>query len=79
MRRRLQTKEGKARYRLRKHTVEPVFGIIKEAIGFRQFHLRGHPNAETEWALVTLAYNFKRLYNMATAVPVEGQILALKG
>lgn len=79
MRQRLQTKEGKARYRLRKQTVEPVLGTIKETLGFRQFHLRGHPNVETEWALVTLAYNFKRLYNMAAAVSVDGQILTLNG
>ncbi len=62
---RLQTENGRKVYALRKHTEEPVFGIIKEAIGFRQFHLRGHPKVETEWTLVTLAYNMKRLFNMA--------------
>lgn len=64
MRHRLQTREGKAVYRLRKQTVEPVFGVIKHAMGFRQFHLRGHPKVQTEWTLVTLAYNMKRLFNI---------------
>lgn len=73
---RRQSKEGKKRYGLRKQTVEPVLGIIKAAMGFREFHLRGHPQVETEWALVTLAYNFKRLFNMAgnTSMPENGWI-----
>lgn len=61
---RLQTKEGKEKYKLRKQTVEPVFGIIKHVMGFRQFSLRGNEKVSTEWSLVCLAYNFKRLYNM---------------
>lgn len=51
----------------RKQTVEPVFGIVKEAMGFRQFLLRGLEKVETEWALVTLAYNCKRLNNLRLA------------
>lgn len=62
---RMSTKKGKALYRLRKQTVEPVFGIIKQAMGFRQFHLRGHPKVELEWNLVCLAYNFRRLFNIS--------------
>lgn len=62
---RLKTKQGKKLYKLRKHTVEPVFGIIKEVLGFRQFNLRGLNNVQTEWKLVTLAYNFKRLFTMS--------------
>lgn len=58
----LRTKAGKAIYRLRKCTVEPVFGIIKEAMGLRQFSLRGQENVTGEWCLVCLAYNLRRLH-----------------
>jgi transposase len=61
---RLATREGRERYKLRKQTVEPVFGIIKEAMGFRRFSLRGLEKVTLEWTLVTLAYNFKRLFHM---------------
>ncbi len=64
MRHRLRTKEGRALYALRKQTVEPVFGIIKEVMGFRRFMLRGKAKVSLEWTLVTLAYNFRRLYRM---------------
>jgi hypothetical protein len=56
----LQTKIGQAIYRLRKSTVEPIIGIIKEVLGFRQFSLRGLEAAAGEWALVGLAFNLKR-------------------
>jgi hypothetical protein len=59
---RLRTEVGKAIYRLRKCTVEPVIGIIKETVGFRQFSLRGLMAAAGEWGLVCLAYNLKRLH-----------------
>jgi len=62
MRYKLKTEEGKAFYRLRKCTVEPVIGIIKEAVGFRQFSLRGSLKAAGEWNLVCLAFNFRRLH-----------------
>ena len=58
----LRTELGKAIYALRKSTVEPVIGIIKEVIGFRQFSLRGLLAAAGEWCLVSLAYNLKRLH-----------------
>jgi hypothetical protein len=58
----LQTEVGHAIYRLRKCTVEPVIGIIKEVIGFRQFSLRGIVAAAGEWCLVCLAFNLKRLH-----------------
>ena len=58
----LRTEIGKALYRLRKSTVEPVIGIIKEVMGFRQFSLRGLVSAAGEWTLVCLAYNLKRLH-----------------
>ena len=61
---RLRTSDGKKRYKLRKETVEPVFGIIKSVMGFRQFLLRGKEKVELEWDLVTLSYNFKRLHKL---------------
>ena len=57
----LKTEIGQAIYRLRKCTVEPVIGIIKEVLGFRQFSLRGLSAAAGEWCLVCLAFNLKRL------------------
>ena len=58
----LQTEIGRAIYRLRKMTVEPVTGLIKEVLGFRQFSLRGLGAAAGEWCLVCLAFNLKRLH-----------------
>ena len=63
----LQTDDAKAKYKRRKCTVEPVFGIIKNVLGFNRFFLRGIENVKTEWLLVTLAYNCKRLSNLKTA------------
>jgi transposase len=63
----LQTEIGKAIYRLRKCTVEPVIGIIKEVLGFRQFSLRGLAAAAGEWCLVCLAFNLKRLHMLLAA------------
>jgi transposase len=62
MKRKLQTKMGKAIYAARKCVVEPVFGQIKQARGFRQFLLRGKAKVEGEWALVCLTHNILRLY-----------------
>jgi len=64
MNHRLQTREGKAIYALRKSTVETVFGIIKQVMGFRQFHLRGKGSASGEWNLLSLAWNLKRMHAM---------------
>lgn len=58
----LHTDSGREIYRLRKCTVEPVIGIIKEVLGFRQFSLRGLAAAAGEWCLVCLAFNLKRLH-----------------
>ena len=58
---RLKTKAGRAMYALRKQTVEPVFGIIKSVLGFRQFSLRGLDKVRGEWSLVCLAWNLKRM------------------
>jgi transposase len=63
----LKTKEGKARYAKRKSTVEPVFGIIKHVLGFRQFSLRGLDAVAGEWKLVTMAFNLKRMHTLAAA------------
>lgn len=64
MKHRVSTKAGRARYALRMQTVEPVFGIIKEAMGFRRFSLRGLAKVSVEWTLVTLAYNLRRLHRL---------------
>jgi transposase len=63
----LRTKLGKAIYRKRKSTVEPVIGIIKEGMGFRQFSLRGLQNVVCEWSLVCLGYNLRRLHVLSCA------------
>lgn len=57
----LKTQAGKQAYALRKQTVEPVFGIIKSVMRFRQFLLRGLDNVRNEWTLVCLAWNLKRM------------------
>ena len=62
---RLQTPAGKKLYALRKQTPEPVFGIIKSVMGFRQFLLRGLDNVQGEWSLVTMAWNMKRMFALA--------------
>src|SRR5712691_9933342 len=64
---RLRTPEGKKLYALRKHTPEPVFGIIKSVLGFRQFSLRGLANVRGEWSLVTMAWNIKRMFALSPA------------
>lgn len=67
MKQRTKSERGRKKYRLRQQTVEPVFGIIKEVLGFRRFLLRGLEKVEGEWELVCLAYNFKRLHRMMQA------------
>jgi transposase len=61
MRHRLQTRHGRKWYALRKCTVEPVFGLIKHVMKFRQFLLRGINGARGEWSLICLAWNMKRM------------------
>ena len=60
----LKTEVGKAIYRLRKCTVEPVLGIIQEVLGFRQFLLRGMAVVAGEWTLVCLGFNLKRMHRL---------------
>ncbi len=67
MQEKLKTEEGRKRYAKRMQTVEPVFGIIKSVMGFRQFLLRGLEKVNGEWGLVCLAYNVKRLWVIKTA------------
>lgn len=67
MKEKMALAENRAIYRLRKQTVEPVFGVMKQAMGFRQLLLRGEDKVAGEWQLLALAYNCKRLHNMMQA------------
>jgi transposase len=64
MKHRMATSEGKKLYAKRKSTVEPVFGIIKHVMGFRQFLLRGYEAVQGEWTLVCIAFNLKRMHTL---------------
>jgi hypothetical protein len=64
---RLRTPGGKKLYALRKQTVEPVFGIIKSVLGFRQFSMRGLDKVRGEWTLVSMAWNLKRMFVLRPA------------
>lgn len=64
---RLGTQAGRALYGLRKQTVEPVFGIIKRVMGWRQMSMRGFEQAQGEWNLVTMAWNIKRMHVLRAA------------
>jgi len=61
MEHRMKSEAGREFYAQRKSTVEPVFGIIKEIMGFRRFMLRGLEAIKGEWLLVCMAFNLKRL------------------
>jgi hypothetical protein len=62
MRRKLRTKHGRKRYKLRQQTVEPVFGVIKEQFGLRQFLLRGRAKVRSMWRLTCAVFNMMKLY-----------------
>lgn len=62
MKHKLKTDNGRELYAKRKSTVEPVFGIIKHVMGFRQFLLRGFETVTGEWTLVSIAWNIKRMF-----------------
>jgi hypothetical protein len=66
----LASEDGKARYKKRKQTVKPVFGIIKSAIGFTRFHRRGLANGAAESLLVVLAYNCRRVHRLPPACAI---------
>ena len=75
MRWRLQTKEGRAIYALRKSTIEPTFGIQKEVMGYRQFLVRGFAAVTAEWDLLCTGFNLKKMFIMAMANISNGLIL----
>ncbi|MGC2064134.1 MAG: IS1182 family transposase [Thermodesulfovibrionales bacterium] len=66
MRHKLKTVEGRKVYAQRKNTIEPVFGIIKHVLGFRQFFLRGLEAVSAEWTLVSIAWNIKRMFALSS-------------
>ncbi len=66
MRNKLKSVEGRKVYAQRKSTVEPVFGIIKHVLGFRQFFLRGKDAVSGEWTLVSTAWNIKRMFALSS-------------
>ncbi len=72
MRRKLKTKRGRRRYGLRKQTVEPVFGQIKGARGFRQFLMRGLEKVKAEWSLICTAHNLLKLYGAGGMAACRG-------
>lgn len=67
MQARLEKDDAKALYKRRKETVEPVFGIIKSTMGFVRFHMRGIKNVASEWLLIALAYNCRRIVRLKQA------------
>jgi Transposase DDE domain len=77
MREVLASQEGKARYALRKSTVEPVFGQIKEARGLRRFRLRGLFKVTSEWRLICATHNLLKLFCHRTAVASARTILSI--
>lgn len=64
---RLGTQAGRPLYGLRKQTVEPVFGVIKRVMAWRQMSMRGLAKAQGEWSLVTMAWNVKRMHVLRAA------------
>lgn len=70
MARKVRTKKGRSTYSKRKHIVEPVFGQIKEARGFRRFSLRGLENVTCEWDIVCLTHNILKLFRSGFLVQV---------
>jgi len=75
MERKLRTKQGRDHYRRRKSIVEPVFGQIKEAMGFRRFSLRGKEKADAEWHLVCAVHDLGKLFRSGRA----GQVIDGRG
>lgn len=69
MREKLATPRGKRIYALRKTLVEPVFGQIKAAMGFRGFSLRSLDKASSEWGIVRLCHNLLKVFRATRAVP----------
>jgi transposase len=78
MKHRLKTPEGKETYARRKCTVEPVFGIIKSVLGHRQFLRRGFRNAQSEWDLISIAWNLKRMRVLVKPRPKKAESTVCK-
>ena len=72
MRRKLRTKRGRQRYAIRKETVEPVFGQIKQGRGFRQFLLRGLEQVNREWLLICTGHNLLKLFRYGAGLSAKG-------
>ena len=72
MRRKLGTKRGRQRYAIRKETVEPVFGQIKQGRGFRQFLLRGLEKVNREWSLICTGHNLLKLFRYGAGLSAKG-------
>jgi hypothetical protein len=68
MARRLRSPEGRAVYALRKQAVEPVFGIFKSTINFRQFSMRGVDKARGEWSRVTMSWKIEHMFTPQTSL-----------
>ena len=73
MRRKLRTKRGRRRYAIRKETVEPVFGQIKQGRGFRQFLLRGLEKVSREWSLICTGHNLLKLFRYGSGSAAPGR------
>jgi transposase len=74
MRQKLQRDDGKALYRRRKSIVEPIFGQIKEARGFRQFLLRSIEKVDAEWKLASLCHNINKLFTADLATKMSAAL-----
>ena len=68
MQRKLRTKRGRARYKLRQTSVEPVFGFIKQGLGLRQFLLRGKEKVRSMWKFTCAAHNLWKLYRAGVSL-----------
>ena len=75
----LKTKGGRTMYALRKQTVEPVFGIIKSVMGFRQFSMRGLNKVRGDWSQVCMAWNLKRMAVLRPKFGMNGEITVKRG
>ena len=73
IRRKLRTKRGRRRYGLRKETVEPVFGQIKQGRGFRQFLLWGLEKVDREWLLICAGHNLLKLFRFGAGMPAKAR------
>jgi len=69
MAKKLQTEQAKEQLKKRRYSIEPVFGILKHNMGFRRFNLRGHEKVRTEWLIMCIAYNIKKLHQLSAKNP----------